>query len=132
MNERTTELSAAQVFLTKVDAVSEADVVGMVENLNTLITSASGAISDVWDQREPIPGTLTEESDLEQVRNVFGDLITRQIAARDPVAVNLAVQMHLSQFVKQITSGWGSGQAAGILAEVYGKISTNGKLEVCF
>lgn len=125
LNERTTELSAAQVFLTKVDAVSEADVVGMVENLNTLITSASGAISDAWDEREPIPGTLVEESDLEHVRNEFGDLITKQIAARDHVAVNLAVQMHLSQFVKQITSGWGSGQAAGILAEVYGKISTN-------
>lgn len=131
LNERTTELSAAQVFLTKVDAVSEAEVVGMIDNLNTLICSASGALSDTWDQREPIPGTLTDESDVEQIRQDFGDLMAEQIAARNTVAVNLAIQMHLGQFIEQITSGWGDGPAAGNLAEIYGVISTQGKQGTC-
>ena len=99
----------------------------MVDNLNTLICSVSGALSDTWDQREPIPGTLVEESHLEQIRNAFGNLIIERIAARDPVAVNLAVQMCLSWFIERITSGWGSGAAAGNLSEIYGMIATKGK-----
>ena len=46
--ERMTELQAVQAFLTRVDAVSEAELVGMVDNLNSLISSASGAISNTW------------------------------------------------------------------------------------
>jgi hypothetical protein len=132
LGERTTELKAAQAFLTKVDAVSEAEVVGMVDNINTLICSASGALSDTWDQREPIPGTLVEDSDMEQIRKDFGDLMAKQIAARDSVTVNLAIQMYLGQFIERTTSGWGSGQAAGILAKIYEMISGKGKLDVCF
>jgi hypothetical protein len=131
LNERTTELNAAQVFLTKVDAVSEAEVVGMVDNINTLICSASGALSDTWDQQDPIPGALVEESHLEQIRSEFGTLIVEQIGARDSVAVNLAIQIYLSRFIERITSSWGSGEAAANLADIYGMISTKGKLNAC-
>ena len=62
--ERTTELNAAQAFLTKVDAVSEAELVSMVDNLNNLISSASGTLSNAWDQKGPVPGVGVEESDL--------------------------------------------------------------------
>lgn len=131
LKERTTELNAAQAFLTKVDAVSEAEVVGMVDNLNTLICSASGSLSDAWDQREPIPGTLVDESDMEQVRNDFGTLIFQQIEARDSVAVNLAIQMYLCRFIERTTASWGSGQVAGTLGDIYGMISTKGELHPC-
>ena len=43
-SERTTGLSTAQAFLSKADAISEGEVVGMIENLNTPISSASGAV----------------------------------------------------------------------------------------
>ena len=46
LSERTTELQAAQAFLSRVDTVSEAGLVGMVDNLNSLISSASSAISN--------------------------------------------------------------------------------------
>jgi hypothetical protein len=131
LTERATELKAAQAFLTKVDAVSEAEVVGMVDNLNTLICSTSGALSDTWDQRGPIPGTLVEESDYEQLRTDFGDLVAERIAARDSVAVNLAIQMYLGHFIGGVTSGWGGGQVAGTLGEIYGMISTKGKSDEC-
>jgi len=65
------ELSAAQAFLT--DAVSEAEVVGIIENLNTLTSSASSALLDTWDQREPIPGTLAEDPGLKQIRDNFSN-----------------------------------------------------------
>jgi len=129
LTERTTELSAAQAFLTRVDAVSEAEVVGMVENLNTLISSASGALSTTWDQREPVPGTLVVESDLQPIRDYFGDSMLEEVAARNPVAVTLAVEMYLVQFVEQVTSGWGDGAAAGVLGEIYGMISAKGKVD---
>lgn len=99
----------------------------MIDNLNTLISSASGALSDTWDQRDPIPGTLIDESDMEQIRNDFGNLIAEQIAERNSVAVNLAVQMHLGLFIERVTSGWGGGSAAGNIAKIYGMISTKGK-----
>ena len=99
LSERTAELSAAQAFLTRVDAVSEAEVVGMVENLNTLISSASGALSDTWDQRTPVPGALIEEPGAGQIRDYFGSLVFEQVTLRNPVAVTLAVEMYLVQYV---------------------------------
>ena len=99
----------------------------MIDNLNTLICSVSGALSDTWDQREPIPGTFPDESDMEQIRNRFGNLITEQIAARNSVAVNLTVQMRLGLFIEQIASGWGGGPAERDLADIYAMISTKGK-----
>lgn len=118
------------MFLTRVDAVSEAEVLGIVENLNTLISSASGAISGTWDQREPVPGTLAEEPDLKKIRDDFGNAMIEQIAARNYVAVTLAIEMALVLFVKRVTSGWGGGDTAGALREIYGKISTKGEWDV--
>ena len=131
LSERTAELSAAQAFLTRVDAVSEAEVVGMVENLNTLISSASGALSDTWDQRTPVPGALIEEPGAGQIRDYFGSLVFEQVTLRNPVAVTLAVEMYLVRFVERVTSGWGGGDAARAMGEIYGKISTEGKLDAC-
>jgi len=129
LSERTTELSAAQAFLTRVDAVSEAEVVGMVENLNTLISSASGALSATWDQREPVPGTLVDEPDLQLIRDYFGDSMFEEVAARNPVAVTLAVDTYLVQFIERVTSGWGGGATTGVvLGEIYGMISAKGKV----
>ena len=103
----------------------------MVENINTLISSASGALSDTWDQRTPVPGTLVDGADPEQICGYFGDAIFGQIAARNPVAVTLAVEMYLGQFVEQVTSGWGGGDAAGTLGEIYASIFAKGKANVC-
>jgi hypothetical protein len=131
LSDRTTELTVARAFLTRVDAVSEAEVVGMAENLNALISDATGALSDTWDQREPVLETLVEDSDLKQVRDYLGNLMFEQVAARNFVAVTLAVEMCLAQFIDRVTSGWGGGDVAGTLGEIYGMISTKGKVDVC-
>jgi len=127
--ERTTELKAAQEFLTRVDTVSETEVVGMVGSLNTLISSVSGALLDSWDHRDPVPEALVNKLEMEQIRGNLGSSVSDQITARNPVAVNLAIQMSLGCFIERITSGWGGGQAAGTLGEIYGMISTKGKLD---
>jgi len=131
LKERAAELSAAQAFLTRVDTVSEAEVVAMIDNLNTLISSASGALQEAWDQREPLPGTLVDYPDSVQIRDNFGSLMFGQIKVGDPVAVNLAVQMSLGYFIRRITSGWGGGQMARTLSEMYDMISTKGVSSVC-
>ena len=127
LKDRTTELNAAQAFLTRVDTVSEAEVVAMVDNLNTLISSTSGALQNAWDEREPIPGTLVDEPDSDQIRDGFGSLMFERIKARDSVAVNLAVQMSLGYFIQRVTSGWGGGQVAGTLGKIYTMISAEGE-----
>ena len=135
LSERTAELTAAQAFLTRVDAVSDAEVVGMVENLNALIDSASGAISgaisDIWDQREPVSETVTREVDAKKIRDDFSHSMFEQISARNSVAVTLAINTHLIRFVRRVVSGWGGGDAAGTLGEIYGMISIKGELDVC-
>jgi len=128
LSERTMELSAARAFLTRVDAVSEAEVVGMVENLNALISSASSALAATWDQQEPVPGTLVDEPSFKRVRDYFGNLMFEEIAARNSVAVTLAFEVYLVQFVEQVTSGWGGGVAAGVLGEIYEMISAEGEV----
>ena len=129
--ERTTELNAAQAFLTEVDAVSEAELFSMTDNLGNLISSASGTLSDAWDQRGPLPGVGVEESDLKQIRNEFSSSVLNHIAARNSVAVTLAIQIHHGYFIKRATSGWGSGPVAGTLGEIHGMIFTEGKLSGC-
>ena len=129
LSERTAELIAVQAFLTKVDAVSEAEVVRLIENMNTLISSASGALSDALDQQTPVPGALTEEPSLGRIRGYFGNLMFEQIAIRNSVAVTLAVEMYLVKFVEGVTSGWGGGGAAGTLGEIYERLFTKGKLD---
>ena len=124
------ELNAAQAFLTRVDAVSEKEVVGMVENLNTLISSTSGAL-DSWDQLDPVPGTLVDDLDMNQIRDNLGKSVFEQITIRNPVAVNLAIQMSLGCFIERITTGWGSGQVAETLGEIYGMIFTKGRSDAC-
>jgi len=99
----------------------------MVKNLNTLISSASSALSVTWDQQEPVPGTPVDEPSFKQVRDYFGNSMFEEVAARNPVAVTLAFEMHLVQFVEQVTSGWGGGAAGGVLGEIYGMISTAGE-----
>jgi hypothetical protein len=130
LSERTVELSAAQAFLTRVDAVSEKEVVGMIKGLNTLISSISGAL-DSWDERDPVLGTVFEEPHMEQIRDAFGDLVSEQITARNPVAVSLAVQASLGHFVERVTSGWGGGRAAGTLGEIHEMISNKGESRAC-
>lgn len=124
------ELSAAQAFLTRVDGVSEKEVVGMVRGLNTLISSISGAL-DSWDERDPVLGAVLEELDVKRVRDAFGNSLSEQITARNSVAVSLAVQASLGYFVERITSGWGSGRAAETLGEIHEMISTKGKSRAC-
>ena len=121
------ELNAAQAFLTRVDAVSETEVVGMIESLNTLISSISGAL-DSWDHLD-LPGSLGDELDVNQIRQNLGSSVFDQITIRNSVAVNLAIQMSLGYFIERITTGWGAGEVAGTLGEVYDMISTKGKLD---
>ena len=128
LSERTAELRAAQAFLTRVDAVSETELVGMVDGLNSLISSASGALSEAWDQRDPVLGMRIEEIDSGPVHDNICDLVRAQVAARNHVAVNLAVQMYLGNFVVRVASDWGGGQVASTLSEIYGVISTKGEL----
>jgi len=125
--ERMAGLNVLQAFPTKADVVSKAEVMGMVENLNTLISSASGALSDTWDSREPIPGTLVEVPGSKQIRDYFGNSMFEQIDARNPVVVTLAIQMCLGYFIERVTSGWGGGEVAVGLGEIYGMISAKGK-----
>ena len=101
---------------------------GMVDNLNALISSISGVL-DSWDYRDPVPEALVDELDIKQIHDNLGNPVFEQIVARSSVAVNLAIQMTLRYFIERVTSGWGSGQASGTLGEIYGMISTKGKLD---
>ena len=131
LSERTAELNAVQAFLTRSDPVSEVGVVGVIENLNTLISAASGVLSATWDQRELMAGSLFEEHCVERIRDYSGESMVEQITSRNPVAVNLVAQTYLGHFIEQLTSGWGGGQTTETLAEIYGIISTKGKLSAC-
>ena len=84
--ERTMELNAAQAFLISVDTISEPEVVGMIESLNTLISSISGAL-DSWDHLN-LPGSFGDELDINQIRQNLGSSVFDQITIRNSVAVN--------------------------------------------
>ena len=135
LETRTSELEGAQIFLTKADTFSGADLILMVEGLNTDILETAAYITDTFDfgQSSQAISTRRQQSVHESVESGLGKIMTNLLMqhGRDQMLIQIAVQAYLSRWCHHIASVWIiDAQNTGLsdtLADLYEIISANGE-----
>ena len=129
---RLTELARAQSFLST-DHISEAEVLGIVRDLNENIIQLAANLTDEWGKlKSPQPNsrTIITKQELDAFMQLHGRSLVRRVRNRDPPAVAFLVQSCLCYAVTQITLGWRrdlSDERPWRLGSVYKRLSTYGK-----
>ena len=130
---RPTKLAKAQSFLSTTDRTSEAEVLGIVRDLNENIIQLAANLTDEWGRiRSPQPNskTIFTKQELDAFMQFYGRPLVLRVRNRDPSAVAFLVQSCLCYAVTQITLGWRrdlSNERPWRLGSVYKRLSTDGK-----
>ena len=138
LEERTTELKGAQAFLTKADSLSGADVIGMVESLNSEILQVSAFMADTLKCGYPPMATEEVEQMAAQASRVLGNRMVRLLRSKqpdgDPMLIQIALQACMVSLCKEMTSSWDlhDPQCHHILATIYARIQQTGELETFY
>lgn len=114
LQSRTTELQEAQVFLTKADTHSDADIVRMVEHIHSEMFQISAQIADslqfvATTGRQHLPVQ-------EVVRRWVGAEMTAMLLSvqhhEDPICVQIGLQACMVAFVGWVMGTWDFNQSA--------------------
>lgn len=132
LEARTRELKGAQVFLTKADALSGAEVISLVDALNVEILQTCAFISDSFDFTRQLadPEEIKEASS--KITDLMGSTLTHLLNTvlhtEDPLLVQIALQAATVEFSRWIIMTWDFDglQAEQPLAEIYSDIRETG------
>ena len=135
LETRTSELECARTFLTKADTFSGADLILMVEGLNTNTLETAAYMTDTFDFRQSSQAISTrrQQSVHESVESSLGKIMTNLLVQhkRDQSLIQITVQAYLSHWCHHIASVWIiDAQNTGLsdtLADLYEIISANGE-----
>ncbi|KAH0588434.1 hypothetical protein H2248_004282 [Termitomyces sp. 'cryptogamus'] len=135
LHETAAELHGANHFLTKVDAMSEADVVNMVDILNAEIMQTSALIADELGEltrgKEPESIADAEKRDFNRraLGNALIQYLEREGQSIDPMSVQLALQFCLAETCYVVVESWRPGKWKGeeMLFEIYASMKRTGQ-----
>ncbi|KAH7912710.1 hypothetical protein BJ138DRAFT_1003876 [Hygrophoropsis aurantiaca] len=128
LETRTRELKGAQAFLTKADSLSGADVIKLVEGLNSEILQTAAFISDSFDFDRSQANAEEMKEASSRISELMGATMTRYITTMkhgdDPLIVQIALQAAMVEFTRWMAMTWDydSLQAEQPLAEIYNDI----------
>jgi hypothetical protein len=140
LKTRTSELRGAQAFLSKADSLSGADVIGMVEGLNTEVSQTAAFVADSFEFEKPQSG-VEEETVQEagvRVSEILGERMTRLLRqsehADDPMLIQIAFQSAMLGFSEWLIESWyfEEPDSDRFLQEIYGKVRDGGELNQSF
>ncbi|KAF9222353.1 hypothetical protein BS17DRAFT_783588 [Gyrodon lividus] len=128
LDARTRELKGAQAFLTKADTLSGAEVIALVEAINSEIMQTSAFISDSFDfARQHAHADEMKEAST-RISELMGPTMTHLLSTvqhgEDPLLVQIALQGATVEFSRWIIMTWDYDglQAEQPLAEIYNDI----------
>ena len=126
---RTAELSGAQSFLSTTDRLSEAEVLGIVRDLNENIFQVAASLSEEWENFRPGRASRFEISneDVDALSQTFGPALVHHVRDRGPAAVNFLVQSCLCDHAASISSSWRHNKEFRTLVSIYDRLSASGK-----
>ncbi|KAG6888216.1 hypothetical protein C0995_009751 [Termitomyces sp. Mi166 len=129
LQETVSELHGANYYLTKVDAMSETDVVDMVDTLNAEIMQTSALIADALGEsrlsRGKEPESVVDVDERNFNRRALGSALIQYLECEgqsiDPMAVQLALQFCLVETCYVVVESWRPGKWGGeeMLFEIY-------------
>lgn len=132
LEARTRELKGAQVYLTKADTLSGAEVMSLVDALNVEILQTAAFISDSFDfARQPSQADEVKEAS-SRISELMGPTLTHLLSTvlhgEDPLLVQIALQGATVEFSRWIIMTWDFDglQAEQPLAEIYNDIRESG------
>ncbi|EFI28064.1 hypothetical protein CC1G_14090 [Coprinopsis cinerea okayama7 len=113
LDVRTAELKGAQAFLTKADSFSGADIIRMVEGLNSEIFQCCALVAETVFSEENIPkedekfvaGIRTELAGMHG-EMLISFLAKNAVASRDPLPLQVALQMLLIKFCIHVVTSF--------------------------
>ena len=135
LSARSTELSGAQSFLSTTDRLSEAEVLGIVRDLNENIFQVATNLGEEWEKLASSQSSrfTVAETTLDAFSEFYGPILIRQALHWDSEAVTYLIQSCFCFFVLQITSSWRRAGGGGIreelrvLGPIYGSLSASGE-----
>ncbi|KAG6918258.1 hypothetical protein DXG01_015632 [Tephrocybe rancida] len=129
LQETAEELHATNLFLTKMDKVSDADVVDVVDNLNAEIMQTSALMADALGGlntgREKEPEDASSNNERLFNRRALGGAMIEYLEQEgqiiDLMAVQLALQFCIAEACYVVVESWrpGDWRADGILYDIY-------------
>ena len=136
LEARSRELKGAQVYLTKADTLSGAEVIALVDALNVEILQTSAFISDSFDfARQPAYADEIKEASA-RISELMGSTLTNLLSTvshgDDPLLVQIALQGATVEFSRWIIMTWDFDglQAEQPLAEIYSDIRETGEFHL--
>ena len=128
---RTVELVKVQPFLSTMDRISEAEVLGIVRDLNDNIIQIAANLTEGWGKLQSPRSNKAppNKKELDALSQFYGPTLVRRVLNQDPSAVALLVRSILCYIVTQITLSWrrDHDQRSWILGSIYRRLSASGK-----
>lgn len=118
LQTRTAELKGAQAFLTKADHLSGADVIGLVEGLNSEIMQIAAFMAESFVSEEKMKRVIdTSEEESDELRDARGqatevlgtnmvELLRTFQHQDDPILLQIAFQACMCAYTHWIISSW--------------------------
>jgi hypothetical protein len=134
LKDRTFELKGAQSFLTTADTSSGADVISMLQRLNSEILQSAAYMAESMVDAFPFQlGGLRDEDACEVVRRSLGPLLAHYLATKkhknDPLLIQIAFQTSFVHILKYVIGSWtlSSDDANDIYTNTYERIRVGGE-----
>lgn len=132
LEARTRELKGAQIYLTKADTLSGAEVISLIDALNVEILQTSAFISDSFDFARQLAHADEIKEASSRISELMGSTLTHLLStvlhSEDPLLVQIALQGATVEFSRWIIMTWDFDglQAEQPLAEIYNDIRETG------
>jgi hypothetical protein len=129
LDARSKELSGAQSFLSTADRRSEADVLGIVRDLNENIFQVAASLTEQWEKYRPGRSSRFEirKKDIDSFSQSFGPALVHQVLDRDSAAVTFLLQSCLCDFAVQASSSWRYKKEFETLSSIHERLSASGE-----
>ena len=125
----TTEHSEVQPLLPTTDRPSDAEVLGIIRDLNENIFQLAANLTEEWEKLTSSQSnrfTPTKEN-LDSFSQSYGPALIHQVLNRKPTAVTFLIQSCLCELATQTTSSWRHNEELRVLKSVYQRLSPSGE-----
>ena len=126
--KRSAKLAEVQTFLSTEDRLSEAEVLGIVRDLNENIFQVAAKLTEEWEQMGP--PRATNQKNVNPTSNPRVPALVQLVRNGDPASVTFLLQSCLCSQAVNMTSSWVYHQELTTLDSVYQRLSASGKYHI--
>ena len=128
LEARSAELSAAQVFLSTADRLSEMEVLSIVRDLNENIYQVAVGLTEEWEKLDP--SQATTRMDVDPTSRPDVPALVRLARGRDATGLTFLLQTWLCFLAVDMTSSWGRHQESATLGSIYKRLAVLGERHI--